>query len=103
MWLTSVQHGGLGDVDGVVPVLDTESGRGLLEFGVRLPIIFFCCHLVCPCSWCCKVCCNVCRYIPQGNPGCKALKSSFETEEKCKTREKKKREREKKIVYSVLV
>ncbi len=41
MWLTSVQHGGLGDVDGVVPVLDTESGRGLLEFGVRLPIIFF--------------------------------------------------------------
>ncbi len=41
MWLTSVQHGGLGDVDGVVPVLDSESGRGLLEFGVRLPIIFF--------------------------------------------------------------
>ncbi len=41
MWLTSVQHGGLGDVDGVVPVLDTESRRGLLEFGVRLPIIFF--------------------------------------------------------------
>ncbi len=41
MWLTIVQHGGLGDVDGVVPVLDTESGRGLLEFGVRLPIIFF--------------------------------------------------------------
>ncbi len=41
MWLTSVQHGGLGDVDGVVPVLDTESGRGLLEFGMRLPIIFF--------------------------------------------------------------
>ncbi len=41
MWLTFVQHGGLGDVDGVVPVLDTESGRGLLEFGVRLPINFF--------------------------------------------------------------
>ncbi len=41
MWLTSVQHGGLGDADGVVPVLDTESGRGLLEFGVRLPIHFF--------------------------------------------------------------
>ncbi len=41
MWLTSVQHGGLGDVDGVVPVLDTESGWGLLEFGVRLPINFF--------------------------------------------------------------
>ncbi len=41
MWLTSVQHGGLGDVDSVVPVLDSESGRGLLEFGVMLPIIFF--------------------------------------------------------------
>ncbi len=41
MWLTSVQHGGLGDVDGVVPVLDTGSGWGLLEFGVRLPIFFF--------------------------------------------------------------
>ncbi len=40
MWHTSVQHGGLGDVDGVVPVLDSESGRGLLEFGVRLPIHF---------------------------------------------------------------
>ncbi len=70
MWLTSVQHGGLGDADGVVPVLDTESGRGLLEFGVRLPIhFFFVCHLVCPCSWCCKICCNVCRYIPQSNSG----------------------------------
>ncbi len=31
MSLTSVQHGGLGYVDGVVPVLVRESGQSLLE------------------------------------------------------------------------
>ncbi len=37
MWLTSVQHGGLGDVDGVVPVLDTESDG---SFGVRNEVAY---------------------------------------------------------------
>lgn len=40
MLLTSVQHGGFGDVDGVVLGLKGESGRGLLEFGVGLPLLF---------------------------------------------------------------
>ena len=40
MSLTSVQHGGFGDVDGVVLGLKGESGRGLLEVGVGLPLLF---------------------------------------------------------------
>ncbi len=40
MSLTSVQHGSLGDVYGVLLGLEGESGRGLLEIGVELPLLF---------------------------------------------------------------
>ncbi len=41
MSLTSVQHGGLGYVDGVVPVLVRESGRSLLEFFLSSGLFLF--------------------------------------------------------------
>lgn len=40
MLLTSVQHGGFGDVDGGVPGLKSESRQYLLGFGVDLVFPF---------------------------------------------------------------
>lgn len=40
MLLISVQQGGLDDVDGVILGLQSELGRGLLEIGVGLPLLF---------------------------------------------------------------
>lgn len=45
----SVQHGGFGDVDGVVPKLQSEPGRNLLLLGVELVLPCSCC-LYCPYS-----------------------------------------------------
>lgn len=41
----SMQHGGLGDVVGVIMLLGlgNESGRDLLEFGGQLPLLFLLC------------------------------------------------------------
>lgn len=96
MFLISVQHGGLGDVDGVILGLESETGRGLLEIGVGLPLLF-CSRLVCPCSWCSRICCSACRYIPQGDTGCIMLWSSFETRENATRKKGGVRERNKKL------